>query len=439
MTQNDSLLDSNVVHLSFSPTARSNMSSGPGKNGDGGGVFLTIRPRDTGASAKEFDSRHFLIDELVSKLVGAVESASVDPKTGHYVIKVRSETQAERLCRAQKLGDGFKIKIERCTQLNRSRVVIRSEMIASTTDRDLLKQLSKQGVTEVRAMSANLTTRLLTFKSASAPKTVKIGLIPTPTERYYPPPIKCWNCLRLGHTKASCTGKRRCARCSGTHMAQECQNPPSCINCNGDHKPSDRACPAFLQERRIMKIQVDTGCSAKAARREYRKSNRSVYYREIADSALEATEPPVEPDGPTVPSLPVEPKTPEVQASAAATEESLSDGEIEMVTSKDSRGNPIIPRPIGSGSKQRKAASKRSAKAGTTSPRVKSAAKPGGSGKGRLRLPKQKTDFQRACEELTAAAARKAVQDDEPEAAPPAKRMTFSDVSSEDEREHQKT
>lgn len=412
-----------------------------GTNKGSGGVFLTIKPRDT--SAKDFGNRHFLLDELVTKLVGAVESASVDPRSGNYVILVRNEIQAERLCRAQKLKDGFKIKVERNTQLNKAKVVIRSDMIAKTTDKDLQLQLSKQGVIEVKAISADLKTRVITFKRATAPETVKIGLIPIPTEKFYPPPILCWNCMRLGHTKGRCIGKRRCARCSGEHEVQECTNPPACINCKGNHQPRDKSCPAYWQEKKIVKIQIDSGCSAKAARRQYRKRNRSTYYHETDDSAPEEPNVPDEASVPEEPDMPSMVKTPEVHEAKMmeATGEAESDGEVEMVASEDGKP-PTIPRPIGSDTRPRKAPGSRSARKDVITPKAKpsSSSKPGGPKRNRLRLSRQRDEFRRACERLEAEAAKSIQYDEEDtEAAPPAKRATFSDVSSDEDRSDLKT
>lgn len=392
------------------------------------GVSLTMKPRDT--SARGFDNRHFLVEELVVGLVGAVENASVDPRTGDYVIKVNNETQANRLCKAKKLKDGFGVKIERCDRLNKSKVVIRSELIAGTTDRDLLKQLGKQGATEVRAISPDMKTRVITFKLASPPAWVNIGLVPVRTETYYPPPITCWTCMRLGHPKANCGGKLRCARCSGEHAANGCTEPLWCVNCTGPHKPLDKTCPAYLQEKRIIKIQTDTGCSAKAARRRYRKDNRSDYYPIEGDRKLEKSD---------VPGKPVvtEDKAEVAKPPATPEREAESEDEVQMILPEDASGKgPIVPRPIGSVERQPKPSGSKPVKKASTLQKPKPPKMDRTAGKYCLRLTKPPDDFKIICKQLDAAVSKAEAEgglETSHQSPPPKRTTTYSDVSSDDD------
>lgn len=75
----------------------------------------------------------------------------------------------------------------------------------------------------------------------------------------------CRNCLKWGHTRATCHSLRSvCARCGGHHLQSEhdehaacclldpegkkdghCTHPPMCVNCTGPHTAFSRECPFF--------------------------------------------------------------------------------------------------------------------------------------------------------------------------------------------------
>lgn len=235
-----------------------------------GGIFLIIKPRET--TANGFSNHHFAVESTITGLVGAVEDATIENRTGNYIVKVKHEAQAVKLLKAKKLTDGLCIKVERHDKLNTSKAVIRCNLVAETDDRTLLKELGRQSVTEVRSIPSDRKTKILTFRLATPPETVNIGLIKVKTKKYYPMPKVCRKCKRIGHTTEQCQGNRRCARCSDNdveHDETTCSTMPFCANCLDNHRPMDKACPVYQQEKAIIKIQVDVGLNPKEARRRY--------------------------------------------------------------------------------------------------------------------------------------------------------------------------
>lgn len=78
-----------------------------------------------------------------------------------------------------------------------------------------------------------------------------------PVERYIHPPLRCFNCQRLGHTKAKCKHKQRCSKCGEEdHGYDEClSNVFKCCNCGKDHSAAYGGCLAYRRFFRKLKYK----------------------------------------------------------------------------------------------------------------------------------------------------------------------------------------
>lgn len=236
---------------------------------DEGGIWLTLRSVD----AKRPDLDIFTASEAIEELVGDVE-LQPKKKTGEYLIKVRTEEQANRLTRMKRINKEQKVKIERNVKMNSCRCVISHPTITGITDETLLKKFSGQGVTDVRSIKPMNRLKILTLNGTVVPKQIKVGLLYVKTSPYYPMVKFCRNCWEVGHITLDCNNAERCSNCSGNHVAVGCEKPPFCANCGGEHKPAAKSCPLVLQERAITKIQVDQVLAPHKARKVYRKKNK---------------------------------------------------------------------------------------------------------------------------------------------------------------------
>lgn len=86
------------------------------------GIFLTFKPKDSKVNG--FDDHHFSVEATVKEAVGSVEDATIDTKSNNYIIKVKTEVQAQKLLRLRKLKDGFRIKVEKHVKLNHSKAIM---------------------------------------------------------------------------------------------------------------------------------------------------------------------------------------------------------------------------------------------------------------------------------------------------------------------------
>lgn len=234
-----------------------------------GGIWLTLRSIDT----KRPDLDIFTVSEDIEELVGDVLDLQPQ-KNGEYLIKVRTEEQANRLVRLKRIKKEQKVKFERHDRMNSCRCVISHQTITNIDDDTLLKKLSGQGVTEVRSIKPMNRLKIITLSGTVVPKRIRIGLLYVNTTPYYPMVRFCRNCWEVGHITQNCSNKERCGNCSGSHEAVGCERAPFCGNCGGDHRPAAKSCPLILQEKAITKIQVDQTLPPRKARKVYRKKNK---------------------------------------------------------------------------------------------------------------------------------------------------------------------
>lgn len=274
---------------------------------EGEGIFVTLRPVGENDKLDPFE-----VEETVNKAIGAVLEAN-SRKAGDYLLKVRTEEQAHKLTRLKKLQNGTKIKCERHPALNQSKCIIQHPSIMEMEDERLKQKLKPQGIVDVRSIRPTNRIKIITVNKATAPKSIKVGLINVYTQPYYPMIRQCRICWRIGHIGVECEQKPRCGVCSGQHVTDGCKTAPHCGNCGADHKPNDKDCPLVKQERSIIKIQVDRNVDSKKARKLYKRKHH--YIHPLKDS-----------------------ETPE---------KSDSESEVELVLEADAFGHPpVFPLPI---------------------------------------------------------------------------------------------
>lgn len=231
--------------------------------------------RGVGKSAGKLDP--FEVGETVRKAINSNAGAKEDGH-GNYILRARSEEQALKLTRLKKLGDGTKIKIDRHATLNTVKCIIQSRLITDMPDDKLALRLQNQGVVKVRSIRPENRLKILHVTGTKVPPSIMIGLIKVRTETYYGMPKVCRNCKQIGHITDACEGGLHCGNCSGVHATNKvCKRSPHCVNCGGNHQPMEKACPLYVQEKAIIKIQVDQKIGPYQARRVFmKKANRYI-------------------------------------------------------------------------------------------------------------------------------------------------------------------
>ena len=77
--------------------------------------------------------------------------------------------------------------------------------------------------------------------------------------------LRCFRCLRFGHTSANCTQEnsqvKLCFLCgSKAYLAAECQNERKCIQCKAIkashvHRSGSHKCVALVMAKKVLKVR----------------------------------------------------------------------------------------------------------------------------------------------------------------------------------------
>ena len=128
---------------------------------------------------------------------------------------------------------------------------------------------------------------MLTFNQIDLPREVTVGYVRVKVRPYIPNPMRCFQCLRFGHTRADCNNRPTCGMCASVeHTGDDCAaETRRCVNCDVNQKPHtafDPKCPAFLKEKEILSIKVAERISFKEARERYNAMHPKRSYASVA-------------------------------------------------------------------------------------------------------------------------------------------------------------
>ena len=161
--------------------------------------------------------------------------------------------------------------------LQQRKGVISSWDLLMDSEEDILGELRSDGVRDVRRLKKRSggetgpsPTLLLTFEG-ELPKKVRVGCLSIRVRPYVQDPLRCYKCLRFGHTQARCfRGRIVCGRCGGEgHLGKSCEQAPRCTNCGGGHSAFASSCPMVVRERAIQRVMATQRRSYAEAARSY--------------------------------------------------------------------------------------------------------------------------------------------------------------------------
>lgn len=178
-------------------------------------------------------------------------------RSGDLLLKVLNLATADKFIKS-KLIDSIPVKVTNHISLNSVQGRIYSRLIVDISEQELMEELKKFKVVEVRKMmkregdsSVPTGAAILTFDQIRRPHEVKIGWLNCKVEEYIQNPMRCVNCQKLGHTKNRCTNAPNCKNCCLPPHTENCTRI-LCINCNEEsHTSYDPSCPAFLRYKSV--------------------------------------------------------------------------------------------------------------------------------------------------------------------------------------------
>ena len=177
---------------------------------------------------------------------------------------------------------------------NTNRGVIYCVDLEDVSDEDIADGLSAFGVVAARRIKSRKAGVLvpthniiLTFRQLDIPREIPVGYVMVKVRQYIPNPMRCYRCLRFGHTKDHCRNRPTCGMCAASdHTGDSCTTEIwKCVNCGDDQTPHnafDPKCPALLREKEIIAIKFTERISFREARDRYNATHPKRSYASVA-------------------------------------------------------------------------------------------------------------------------------------------------------------
>ncbi|GBN70128.1 hypothetical protein AVEN_238794-1 [Araneus ventricosus] len=215
----------------------------------------------------------FLVEKAITGSVGTVTSTKL-MRSDDLLVEVSSRQQALQIRKLQALST-LSVSVTSHETLNTSKGVITCGRLLSLPIKEITKELSGQGVKDVRRINIRRDGELvptkhfiLTFNTPRFPEYIKAGYVRCSVRSYIPNPLRCFKCQRFGHSKPNCRGTLTCARCAAAgHESTGCKANEKCVNCQGEHTSFSRSCPKWKVEKEVVAIKFKNNITFLEARR----------------------------------------------------------------------------------------------------------------------------------------------------------------------------
>jgi hypothetical protein len=218
-----------------------------------------------------------------------VESANVQ-RDGTLTVHCKTARAATKVATLSRFGH-VKCEAKMHQQLNSSKGVVYCPEFRFLSEEEILDGLKSQGVTAIQRMKRRKPGEIigspeftglafLTFNKTMPPTEIKVGYLNVEVKEFIPDPMRCYNCLKFGHTKKFCKGEEICGNCAQkSHIDrlkfnEKCKRDTKCANCgDNQHNAFSRDCPAWKFEKEIQIVKHQKKITFFNARKEVEARN----------------------------------------------------------------------------------------------------------------------------------------------------------------------
>ena len=230
----------------------------------------------------------FFIKKVVDNVAGGTVITAKQIRDGRILVHTATKKQTENFLKLQELNN-WKVTTKEDLKSNQSRGVIFCRDLKYSSDEEICEELKSQGVTEVKRCKRrgingeNYDTGLffMTFDFIQVPSELKIGYEIVEVRVFIPEPLRCFACLKFGHTKKNCRipEEIKCGNCAeNVHVDREkgekCSRQQKCTNCGShEHGSFEKTCLIYKMEKEISYIKVTKNVPYGKAKKEYMDKN----------------------------------------------------------------------------------------------------------------------------------------------------------------------
>lgn len=241
--------------------------------------FLLMKHTDVNKTLNSVSP--FLIEKTISAL--AKDPINIKKlKTGSVLIETNSSQQTNSLLKITSLQGQVPVMVVKHPTMNNARGVLRCWVLGELSEEEAQEYFHSQGVINVRRLSKpgsiGIPAYLLIFENKFLPTYVNILSEKFKLEPYYPPPLRCHQCLAYGHG-VPCSKPKVCPRCAQKcdHDPSTCTEPILCAACNSsDHDVRSPKCPKYISERQAIRLSYQVQIPIPEARIHVKKTPTGV-------------------------------------------------------------------------------------------------------------------------------------------------------------------
>lgn len=179
-------------------------------------------------------------------------------------------------------GQQKKVVFEEIVSRNQCKGVVFEASWKQMTEDEIKNELIAEGypIKDVRQMKKRMSDKtevktnccVLTFDTDELPDRVTMCGVSYKIREYFPNPLICGKCQKIGHIRAKCGAEVEvCRKCGNTQEDEHMCPPPKCPNCPSDdnnHAPNGPDCPKYEFEKMVIQHKVKNKLSYAKARNE---------------------------------------------------------------------------------------------------------------------------------------------------------------------------